>query len=109
LDTSRGFIDLTQASIIDPTKATGYPADAKVRENARKKALNGQVIGITVKKRHKLVEDHHDDGGDDLPSLDKDTVWALLRKPCNFDTNEKLSVQDHSQCLVLHVNPSVAA
>ena len=49
--------------------AHAYPTDAKEREKARRKKREAQGETITVKKRKKVVENHHDDCGDDLSSL----------------------------------------
>ena len=44
------------------------------------------------------MEDHHDDCGDDLASLnDRETAAAVF--PCDFDTDDQLSDEDHDNCL----------
>ena len=46
-----------------------------------------------VKKRKKIMEDHHDDFGEDLASLhDKTTVDLVY--PCDFDSEDALSDED---------------
>ena len=42
-----------------------FPTDAKEREKHRKAAIKAAGGTITVKKKFKIVEDHHDDCGDD--------------------------------------------
>ena len=47
-----------------------------------------------------MVEDHHDDCGDDLSSLD----LTCYNKPCHYDTDSDLSDQDHNQCLLAELS-----
>ena len=42
-----------------------YPTDAKQREKARRKRQKESGHEHVVKKRHKIVEEHYDDCGDD--------------------------------------------
>ena len=59
------------ASSSSSSKAVpAYPTDTKVREQQAKKAAKEAGIEIVKKKRPKFVEDHFDDCGDDLSSLD---------------------------------------
>ena len=51
------------------TKQVAFPTDAKEREKARRKDEKERGIETVVKKRKKVMEDHHDDCGDDLSSL----------------------------------------
>ena len=46
-----------------------YPTDAKEREKERKKKLKETGETPEVRKRLKIVEDHYDDCGDDLTSI----------------------------------------
>ena len=57
----------------DEVKA--YPTDAKEREKHRRKKLKESGNEHKVIKKNKIVEDHHDDCGEDLASLmDSDLV-----------------------------------
>ena len=59
-----------------------YPTDAKEREKTKHKAEKEQCIERVVQKRKKVMEDHHDDCGDDLASLnDSETAAAVF--PCD--------------------------
>ena len=67
---------------IDSAIARAYPTDAKEREKARRKNEKERGIEHAVQKRKKIVEDHHDDCGDDMSSLnDRDTNISSL--PCS--------------------------
>ena len=48
------------------------------------------------------MEDHHDDCGDDLISLNDNTEALLIKEPtmlpCDFDTDDALSDEDHNYC-----------
>ena len=91
--------DSTQAALptttVPPTDQTlaqescTYPTEAKEREKARKKRLKELGQDRPVVKRKKILEDHYDDCGDDLASLD-------LYK---WDTEDEWSDQDHDQSL----------
>ena len=61
---------------------------------------NGQ--GIVVKKRKFHVEDHYDDCGEDLSSLDKqlDPSDPSFYVPADYDTDQALSDDDHNQQLL---------
>ena len=76
-----------------------FPTEAKVREKNRKKADQEQGVTRTVKKRPKVVEDHHDDCGEDLTSLweREDAAYVM---PCDYDTDEALSDEEHDLCLL---------
>ena len=50
-----------------------FPTDAEEREKARRKEEKEQGIENVVNKRKKIMEDHHDDCGDDLSSLNDST------------------------------------
>ena len=75
-----------------------FPTDSKMREKARRKAEKEQGIERVVKKTKKIVEEHYDDCGDDLSSLDKDP--ALLCQLCGCDTDTELQEEDYDTCLV---------
>ena len=53
-----------------PPPPPAYPTDAKEKERNRRNELKAKGITIQVKKRKFCVEDHHDDCGDCLSSLD---------------------------------------
>ena len=92
-----------------------YPTDAKERERNRKNAIKAAGGEIKVKKTKKIVEDHYDDCGDDLSSLElssSDTVNILSgfdwKEPCDFDTDEELledSFNYHVRLCVEHSCP----
>ncbi len=71
-----------------------FPTEAKVREKAKQKQLKELGIEQPRKKRPKHVEDHYDDCGDDLTSL-----ADYVGQPCNYDTEEEVSDQEHNQHL----------
>ena len=85
-----------------------YPTDAKEREKERRKKEKEQGIERVVQKRKKIMEDHHDDCGDDLSSL-RDTTDTAFTFPCDFDTDEALSDEDHDQCLKLQFGSVIQA
>ena len=69
----------------------------KNRRKKEKEAGNEHV----VRKRKKIVEDHHDDCGEDISSL-RDKATVDLVYPCDFDSEDALSDEDRDQCLRLH-------
>ena len=59
----------------------------------QRKADKEKGIERAVKKKQKICEDHHDDCGEDLSSLDEQrTLLAVY--PNEFDTDEELFYQD---------------
>ena len=77
-----------------------FPTDAKEREKRRRQLAKEAGNEHVVQKRKKIMEDHHDDCGEDLSSLhDKST--AALCYPCDYDTDDALSDEDRDQCLRL--------
>ena len=54
-----------------------------------------------MKKRPNICEDHYDDCGDDLTSLNE--VAYVEKSPNEYNTDEELSDQDNSQCLFKYV------
>ena len=66
-DASHGIARSSEDRQVEAAQA--YPTDAKEREKARRKKREEKGETITVKKRKKTVENHHDDCGDDLSSL----------------------------------------
>merc|ERR1712051_687184 len=89
------------AQIAGGTRA--YPTDAKEREKERRKTEKEQGIERKVVKRKKVLEDHHDDCGDNMDSLsDLDTTASMMtcRSPYPWDTDEEaLSDDDHMECM----------
>ena len=70
-----------------------YPTAAKEKEKTQRKADKEKGIERVVKKKQKICEDHHDDCGEDLSSLDEQrTLLAVY--PNEFDTDEVLFYQD---------------
>ena len=84
---SRDQRDLRQQQTFNPT-------DAKVREKERRNRLKEQGIEHVVKKRKKIMEDHYDDCGDDLSSLqdkaDLQHAGIVDINPCHYDTDDEL-------------------
>ncbi len=64
-----------------------------MREKAKKKQEQLEGREKVVQRRKKILEDHHDDCGEDLTSL---TGFA---DPCDYNTDEELSDQDHDVCV----------
>ena len=83
-------------SQLTETQAT-YPTEAKVREKNRKKALKEAGVEVQVVKRKKVIEDHHDDCGDYMSSLQGDELLVVQDK--RYDSNDELSDDDHDYCL----------
>ena len=81
-----------------------YPTDAKEREKVKKNLLKEKGIEHNVVKRKKIMEDHYDDCGDDLKSLD-DVAYLGETQPCQFDSEEELADQEHKHGL-LSSNPT---
>ena len=84
------------------SKTTAYPTDSKEREKQKRKEQKEKGEEVIVKKRKFHVEDHYDDCGEDISSLDPrvdqaDTRFVL---PCDYDTDQELSDQDHNECLL---------
>ena len=71
--------------------SSAFPTDAKEREKAWKKAEKEAGREVTVKKKKKIVEDHYDDCGDNMSSLD---AYA------DYDTDEELLDEDYDQQLL---------
>ena len=53
-----------------------------------------------VKKKKKIMEDHHDDCGDDLSSLDDGKAEELEAYPHDHRDNDALSDDDHNYCII---------
>eukprot|EP00974_Lingulodinium_polyedra_P062628 6046438-Lingulodinium_polyedra.AAC.1 len=47
------------------------------------------------------MEDHRDDGGENLSSLHDKAEDVLLRHPCDSDADDEFSDQDHDECMGL--------
>ena len=77
---SQQTLDSAQHPIHSEEQAA-FPTDAKVEEKARRKEEKEQGIEKVVKKRLKIMEDHHDDCGDDLSSLNDNTEALLMSPP----------------------------
>ena len=84
------------------SKTSAYPTDSKEREKQKRKEQKEKGEEIIVKKRKFHVEDHYDDCGEDLSSLDPrvDQSDARFVLPCDYDTDQELSDQDHNECLL---------
>ena len=59
------------------------------------------------------MEDHYDDCGDDLSSLNENAEALLACEcpilPCDFDTDDALSDEDHDHCLKLRLGNKLNA
>ena len=82
-----------------------YPTDSKEKEKARRKAEKEAGIERPVQRRQKVMEDHYDDCGDDLSSLQIEEIVGLSNT-C-FDQNEALSDEDHDRCMMLEFRTKV--
>ena len=69
-----------------------FPTESKEREKARRKREKELGIERTVKKKLKIVEEHYDDCGYDMSSINIDET--MLCMPCGCDTDEALSEED---------------
>ena len=67
--------DSHERTLDEPTHA--FPMDAKEREKAHRKKLKEEGKDHHAKQRKKIVEDHHDDCGDDLSSLQDESFSGL--------------------------------
>ena len=76
-----------------------YPTDSKEREKARRELEKERGIERVVKKKVKIVEEHYDDCGDDMSSVD--TGIPLTCMPCGCNTDEELSEEDNDTRLIL--------
>ena len=74
-------------SIADSDRLQLFPTDAKAREKERRKAAKEAGNEHVVKKRKKIMEDHHDDCGEDLSSLTEEQGTALCH-PCDHDSDD---------------------
>ena len=83
-----------------------FPTEAKVLEKQRKLADKAQGVERPVKKRVKVVEDHHDDCGNDLSSLDGREVSAFTA-PCDYNTDEEFEDEYSNMCLLSELGQSV--
>ncbi len=61
-----------------------FPTEAKVREKAKRKQEKLEGREKVVQRRKKILEEHHDDCGEDLSSL------AGFADPSDYNTDEKL-------------------
>ena len=93
---SRGDSALTPGAVLpgnsalhqnNPPITPAYPTDAKVREKEKRQAEKDAGITRTVKKRKKIMEDHHDDCGEDLSSL-QEGVASAFTCLCSYDTDD---------------------
>ena len=53
----------------DVSDASAFPTASKEKERDRRNQMKAAGLEIVVKKKKFVVEDHHDDCGDDLSSL----------------------------------------
>ena len=70
---------------LDNTAEHAYPTDAKERERDRRNAQKAAGHNHVVKKRPKIVEEHYDDCGEDLSSLDVSFTWWLSNEQEEMD------------------------
>ena len=76
--------------------ARSFPTDAKEREKIQRKLDKEKGIERQVRKKPKVCENHYDDCGDDLSSLDEHRT-ALAVFPSEYDTDEELYYRDVNQ------------
>ena len=67
--------------------AVAFPTDSKERERDKRNELKAQGIDpkTLVKKKHKYIEPHYDDCGEDLSSLNVELEAYVLDGPVSFD------------------------
>ena len=73
--------------------------DAKEREKARRMHEKDNGLERVVQKRKKIMEYHYDDCGLTFSSLHDITESVALIFPCDFDTEDELSDQDHDELM----------
>ena len=83
-------------------KTVAYPTDSKEKEKQKRNEMKEKGQEVVVKKRKFHVEDHYDDRGEDLSSLDKqlDPSDPSFYVPADYDTDQALSDDDHNQQLL---------
>ena len=66
-------------------QAEAYPTDSKEREKQRKKEAKERGEEIVVKKKHKPIENHFDDCGEDVSKLEQSMCYSEFDDclPCN--------------------------
>jgi len=79
---------------------TFYPTEAKVKEKARRKRDKERGVEHVVARRKKLVENHYDDGGDDMSSRGPDdsgayASWTFHSWLCLADASIHHQLADH--------------
>ena len=83
---------------VSQQQQVAFPTDAKVRERHRRKREKELGEERVAQNRKNSMEDHHDDCGENLSSLhDKSTTDFV--HPCDFDTDDALSDEDHNNSL----------
>ena len=77
-----------------------FPTEARVGQKAQEqqhKLLIGEKH--KPKSRQKEIEPGHDDCGEDMSSLHDATTSAYEDTPCQIDTDDDLSDEDHDFCM----------
>ena len=80
-DCGRALPEATSAPLVAqplPSKAAAYPTDARERQKQREKQAKESGTPLQVKKKHKHVEEHYDDCGDDISSLHQELETYVL-------------------------------
>ena len=65
-----GGAAMPETTPLPDESADAFPTSAKVREKERRAAAKEAGVDVTPKKKPKIIEDHYDDCGDCLESLD---------------------------------------
>jgi hypothetical protein len=82
---------------------SAFPTASKEKERDRRNQMKAAGIEIVVKKKKFVVEDHHDDCGDDLSSLgpvDETMLTVGLSAPYTLDSDEERIDQDFDRRMV---------
>ena len=82
---------------------SAYPTASREKVRDRRNRMKAAGIEIVVKKKKFVVEDHHDDCGDDLSSLgpvDETMLTVGLSAPYTLDSDEERIDQDFDRRMV---------
>ena len=85
-----------------------YPTDANDTGKRRRQLDNDTGVVRQVQHVTMIVDNHHDDCGEDLSSLHDKTTTAIAF-PCDFDTDDALSDEDHDVCMNLEFGNRIQA
>ena len=78
--------------------ALAYPTDSKEREKQKKEKLKAEGQVIEVQKKNYHIEDHYDDCGEDMTSIDMSVAMLVdLEKAHEYDTDSDV---DHEEKVI---------